>query len=185
MTLSIFAAEIVGSIVMASISDAFGIFFCTFLAFTIEIIASLIILNCSAFIGEDIGGLWLAIILIFLLFVGWEIFFITQVLAMIEFGPINVSKNIILSSNFAIASIAKMIELNILWLCFCNGLTILAAIWLICNILGLGCYTVLYQIKDKRSISDYMPINDGGNDKDLEESLLAPNMMSPPNQPLL
>lgn len=83
MTLSIFMAEIVGSITMASISDIFGIFFCTFLAFTIEIVSAVIILNLSSFIGPDIGGLWVAIILIFFLFVGWEIFFITQVLAMV------------------------------------------------------------------------------------------------------
>lgn len=102
----------------------------------------------------------------------------------IEFGPISVSKNIILLSNFGIASIAKMVGAEFSsWLWFNgHGLNILSAIWLICNILGLGCYAILYQIKDKRHITnEYMPINDGGvNDKELEESLLnPPNTMSP------
>lgn len=145
-----------------------GIFVCSFIAFIIEIIASLIILNLSIIVGPDIGGLPYAIILNFFLFVGWEIFFITQVLAMIEFGPVNVSKNIILLSNFAVASIAKMIgaEFSSLLWNEGQGLQILAAIWLIANSLGLACYSILYQIKDKRaptgSDGEYLPIRDAG-----------------------
>merc|ERR1712152_83340 len=116
-TLSIFIAEMCGSII---------------------IIDSLIIFNLTILIGPDIGGLWLAVILNFFLFVGWEMFFITQILAMIEFGPHNVSKNIILLSNFAVASIAKMIGTEFsswLWLNG-NGLEWLSCIWLCCNIVG-------------------------------------------------
>jgi len=169
VTLSVFLAEVIGSIIMTQISDTYGIFVCSFIAFIIEIIASLIILNLSIIIGPDIGGLPYAIILNFFLFVGWEIFFITQVLAMIEFGPVNVSKNIILLSNFAVASIAKMIgaELSSLLWNGGEGLQILAAIWLISNSLGLACYSILYQIKDKRvqtgsSDGEYLPIRDAG-----------------------
>jgi len=169
VTLSVFLAEVIGSIIMTQISDTYGIFVCSFIAFIIEIIASLIILNLSIIIGPDIGGLPYAIILNFFLFVGWEIFFITQVLAMIEFGPVNVSKNIILLSNFAVASIAKMIgaELSSLLWNDGQGLQILAAIWLIANSLGLACYSILYQIKDKRaqtgsSDGEYLPIRDAG-----------------------
>ena len=175
-TLSIFFAEIVGAIVMTQISDQYGIFKCSFIAFFIEIIASLIILNCSAVIGADIGGLWLAVILNFFLFVGWEMFFITQVLAMIEFGPINVSKNIILLANFATASIAKMIGAELSsWLWFNgNGLAILSAIWLGSNVCGLACYSILYHIRDKRNIStmsEYLPIGDGDNVENEDESV--------------
>eukprot|EP01084_Bolivina_argentea_P054198 99416_1 len=164
VTLSIFFAEVVGSLTMTQISDSYGIFTCSFIAFMIEIVASLIILNLSVVYGPSIGGLWICIILIFFLFVGWEIFFITQVLAMIEFGPPNVSKNIILLSNFAVASIAKMIGAecsSLLWYDG-NGLQMLSVIWLVANILGLACYSILYQIKDKRASSDYLPINDAG-----------------------
>merc|ERR1712130_900668 len=50
VTLSIFLAEVIGSIIMTQISD---------------IIASLIILNLSVIVGPDIGGLPYAIILNF------------------------------------------------------------------------------------------------------------------------
>jgi len=168
VTLSIFLAEVIGSIIMTQISDTYGIFVCSFLAFIIEIIASLIILNLSVIVGPDIGGLPYAIILNFFLFVGWEIFFITQVLAMIEFGPPGVSKNIILLSNFAVASIAKMIgaEFSSLLWNEGQGLQILAAIWLIANSLGLASYSILYQIRHNRaptgSDGEYLPIRDAG-----------------------
>ena len=82
-TLSIFISEMCGSIIMSRISDKYGIFVCSFIAFSIKIIDSLIIFNLSILIGPDMGGLWLAVILNFFLFVGWEMFFITQILAMV------------------------------------------------------------------------------------------------------
>merc|ERR1712062_718511 len=99
VTLSIFAAEVIGALIMAQISDKHGVFVCSFVAFLIQIISSLIILNLSLVFGPTIGGLWTVIFLNFFLFVGWEIFFIAQILAMIEFGPKNISKNVILISN--------------------------------------------------------------------------------------
>merc|ERR1712154_232933 len=146
-TLSIFIAEMSGSIIMSQISDQYGIFVCSFVAFSIKIIDSLIIFNLAILVGDDCGGLWLAIILNFFLFVGWEMFFITQILAMIEFGPHAVSKNIILLSNFAVASIAK--------------------------ILGAACYGILYKIKDQRI--DYTPIPEkpAVNNQELNQPLNA------------
>ena len=162
VTLSIFAAEVVGALVMAQISDSYGIFVCSFVAFLIEIIASLIILNLSVVFGPTIGGLWTVVFLNFFLFVGWEIFFIAQILAMIEFGPSNISKNVILISNFAVASVAKMIGAECSALLWWNGdgLQILSAMWLIANVLGCACYAILYQIKDKRQHFDYEKIED-------------------------
>ena len=162
-TLSIFIAEMCGSIIMSQISDQYGIFVCSFIAFSIKIIDCLIIFNLSILIGPNIGGLWLAVILNFFLFVGWEMFFITQILAMIEFGPINVSKNIILLSNFAVASTAKMIGTELSALLWYNGkgLQILSCIWLCTNIAGAACYALLYKIKDQRL--DYLPIPDSNN----------------------
>merc|ERR1719384_1412988 len=174
-TLSIFISEMCGSIIMSRISDKYGIFVCSFIAFSIKIIDSLIIFNLSILIGPDMGGLWLAIILNFFLFVGWEMFFITQILAMIEFGPVNVSKNIILLSNFAVASIAKMIgTVFSAWLWENGrGLEWLSCIWLCANILGALCYGIFYQIKDHRL--EYTPIPDRGHGQhtDLSEPIMS------------
>ena len=157
-TLSIFMAEMLGSLIMSLISDKYGIFVCSFIAFAIKIIDSLIIFNLSILFGPTIGGLWLAVILNFFLFVGWEMFFITQILAMIEYGPINVSKNIILLSNFAVASIAKMVGTIISSEIWNNGhgLEFLSCIWLVCNICGAASYAILYKIKDQQV--GYVPI---------------------------
>ena len=97
-------------------------------------------------------------------------FFITQILAMIEYGPINVSKNIILLSNFAVASIAKMIGTEFsawLWKNG-NGLEFLSCIWLCTNIIGAACYAILYKIKDQRI--DYIPIKDPATDKNVNNT---------------
>lgn len=68
------------------------------------------------------------------------------------------SKNIILLSNFAVASIAKMIGTEVsawLWLNG-SGLEFLSCIWLCTNIAGAACYAILYKIKDQQL--GYIPI---------------------------
>eukprot|EP01083_Nonionella_stella_P088148 245477_1 len=179
-TLCIFVAEMTGSLIMSQISDKYGIFVCSFVAFAIKIIDSLIIFNLSLILGDAVGGLWVAVILNFFLFVGWEMFFITQILAMIEFGPPDVSKNIILLSNFAIASIAKAIGTELsagLWKNG-EGLKWLACIWLVCTIGGAISYWILYQIKDVRA-DWYTPIPDHTrriDNADLDEPMISTAM---------
>lgn len=85
----------------------------------------------------------------------------------------NVSKNIILLSNFAVASIAKMIgTVFSAWLWESGrGLEWLSCIWLCANILGAACYGILYQIKDHNM--DYTRIPDRGQQTDLSEPIMS------------
>eukprot|EP01084_Bolivina_argentea_P003757 7077_1 len=148
-TLTEFAAEMTGSIIMGQISDKYGIYICSFIAFAIKIVDMFIILMLSIFIGPNIGHISIAIISTFFLFVGWEIFFISSIISVIQLAPQNVSKNVVIMSQFAVASIGKMSGIEIssfLWYNG-NGLKYLILIWLISNIFGLLCYIVLYRMK--------------------------------------
>mmetsp|Transcript_28781 Transcript_28781/g.45544 ORF Transcript_28781/g.45544 Transcript_28781/m.45544 type:complete len:90 (-) Transcript_28781:80-349(-) len=75
-----------------------------------------------------------------------------------------------------------------------NGISILATIWLLCNVFGLSCYLILYLIKDRRDPTEYMPIMDGNEDVNEEQAanhrddqaiFLTPNHSHPVDQSVL
>merc|ERR1719361_64808 len=125
IALTAFGGELCASMSVSYYIDQYGVWKCSFVAFGSAMAASMIICILSIAIGPSIGGLVAAICMVFVLYFGWEGFYIIHQILCINNKPSEDLTSMMILTNFVCLAAGNMIGSYVspfLWM-YGEGLT--------------------------------------------------------------
>eukprot|EP01084_Bolivina_argentea_P177477 306896_1 len=154
VTLSIFCGELIACLSLSKLIDKCGVFKCAILCFISILTACIITLILWYLFGPKIGGLGVFIVIMFLLFYGWESLFIIQQMLCIQNAPSNEFTSNMLIMNFAGITMGNMIGSYLAPLLWDNGngIGLLNIVWISFIVAIVVLYVVIYCAKSRPHI---------------------------------
>lgn len=145
---------------MSSVVDKYGAIYCGYISVAFTFSGGCITLFCYDYFNDpDIGSIYIAIFVIFLLYIGWESFFIINQILCVQNSDHGSSSFIILlnyvsySFGLVAGSYIAAVEWN-----GGKGLMMVSVIWILCAISTGIIYKIMKCIKDRPTVHDYQPV---------------------------
>ena len=147
---AIFGGELTGCMVVTPLIDKCGVFKCAVLSYGCILAVCVAMFVLSLIFGPNIGGMVIAIICLFVLFFGWEIFFIHHILLCIQNAPSKKDTSLMLMMNYLCITVGGMggSALSTLW-DDGDGMSLITVLWIVLVSMCSFIYLVLYCITNR------------------------------------
>ena len=154
VAIAIFVGELSGSFALQPLIDTYGVYKCCIMSYGSLLSACIITYVLNMMYGPAIGGMFVAIIILYMLYFGWESIFIQQQILCIQNSPSRNHTSLMLMTNFVFSTLGAMVGSYIDGIAWENGegMGMIILVWIGCIVALFLIYGGLYFMTlEKRS----------------------------------